>query len=249
MNLILVDASELDGDGEVWLDGRRGRHVCQILRPAIGQDLAMGVVDGPVGRAEVLAFGGAERVRVRFAPIAASRASSPLHLVVALPRPKVAARIVEAGATFGVASIALINSWRVDKNYFASPLVTPEALRAAAWRGAEQGRTTHLPPIAVHARFMAFIDAQRSWVGQRWLCQPGGAATFLDRQVTQSPPRSHHMVVVGPEGGLIERELQTLAAHGFGTVALSNATLRTEHAVSAALAQLELSLGLIRPLA
>lgn len=244
MNLILVTASELDTSGRVWLRDRRADHIKAVLKPTIGRAYELGIVGGMVGEGVVTQLD--ERgVQVEFRAVAASRAPLPVHLVIALPRPKVAARILEAATTFGVRSIALINSWRVDKSYFASPLLAPTAIEGALWRGAEQGKITHLPAVAIYNRFMAFIEAAPV-ASLAMVCHPGAPHTVRSAccEASQAPISLHApaVIVIGPEGGFIDRELQTFAERGFIQVALSAATLRCEQAVCAALTQLEQAL-------
>ena len=71
---------------------------------------AMAALEGVVTQLD------ARGVELEFRAVAASRAPLPVHLVIALPRPKVAARILEAATTLGVVAVSLINSWRVDKS-------------------------------------------------------------------------------------------------------------------------------------
>ena len=54
------------------------------------------------------------------------------------------------------------------------------------------------------------------------------------------PASAPTTLAIGPEGGWIEREVETFAARGFAIVALGDAVLRTEAAVAGALAQLAL---------
>jgi RsmE family RNA methyltransferase len=155
--------------------------------------------------------------------------------VLAIPRPKVATRVIEAAAAFGVARIELTNAWRVDKSYLRSPRLAPDALALAARLGAEQGATTHLPEIAVHHRLMALLDAR--WPGPpavKLVAHPG--APPIETAV-MGPP-APLALAIGPEGGWIAREVDTFIDRGFSPVSLGAQILRVETAVAAALGQL-----------
>ena len=54
MNLIRFEAHELADDGTGNLTDRRGRHVQEVLRSQPGDRLQVGLLNGPVGEAEVL---------------------------------------------------------------------------------------------------------------------------------------------------------------------------------------------------
>src|SRR5581483_183657 len=135
-----------------------------------------GIVGGGVGRAEILADDGAE-ITLRLAITEPPPASLPIELVLAIPRPKVLTRVIEAAASFGVAQIALTNAWRVDKSYLHAPRLAGDALALAARLGDEQGATTHQPAIEVHRRLMGLLDerwpADAARPGLKLLAHPG----------------------------------------------------------------------------
>ena len=229
MNLLLVDADEIAG-GTVVLTGRRADHLRDVLGVTPGAVIKAGVIGGPIGTATVTSVDGAT-IAVQLSIAGDPAPIWPVELVLALPRPKVLTRVIEAAASFGVARIALTNAWRVDKSYIDSPRLEPDALALATRIGAEQGGSTHLPPIAVHRRFMEMIG--RGWSGTRVVAHPG--APPIESVVHGPGPTA---LAIGPEGGWIQREVDTFVANGFAAVSLGVPILRVEAAVAAALAQL-----------
>jgi RsmE family RNA methyltransferase len=236
VNLLLVEPVEIV-DGRVALrePDRRLRHLRTVLGVAQGSRVRAGVIGGATGTAEVVelsADGAVLALELGDAP----RPPLPVELVLAIPRPKVLSRVIESAAAFGVDRIALTNAWRVDKSYLKSPRLEPDALAEAARLGAEQGATTHLPPISVHARLMPLLDER--WPapgsGVRLIAHPG--APPIERGFRDGPVT----LAIGPEGGWIEREVETFVARGFTPVSLGSAILRVEAAVAGALAQLVL---------
>jgi len=238
VNLLLVEPAEVGPDGACAIDGDRARHVRDVLGARAGSVVRAGVIGGGVGAAEVVADDGA-RMTLRLTITGAPPPQLPIELVLAVPRPKVVTRTIETCAAFGVRRVDLTNAWRVDKSYFDSPRLAPDALARAARLGAAQGATTHLPELHVHDRLMALLDTRFPALGGplalRLVAHPG--APPLERVVTTSGPA---IVAIGPEGGWIERELDTFVARGFAPVSLAATILRTETAVAAALAQLAL---------
>lgn len=207
-----------------------------MLAAGVGAEVRAGIVGGGVGRAEILDDDGTE-ITLRLAITDPAPAPLPIELVLAIPRPKVLTRVIEAAASFGVAQIALTNAWRVDKSYLHSPRLADEALALAARLGAEQGATTHQPVIQVHRRLMGLLDerwpAGEARGGRKLLAHPG--APPIERAVTGHDPIT---LAIGPEGGWIERELETFVARGFVAVSIGAPILRVETAVAAALGQL-----------
>ena len=238
MNLLLLDPAEVVGDEAVLGSGdRRARHIRQVLRATVGQRLRAGMTRGATGEAEVLSL--EPEVRLRLDLTGPAAAPPAVDLVVAVPRPKALSRLVQTAAAFGVGRIDLVNAWRVDKSYFESPRLVPEALVADARLGCEQGATTWLPDIAVHRLFMPFLAAA-GWPTGAALAVAHPRGESLLEEVVAPGSAGPIVLAVGPEGGWIDRELASLAALGFRAVRLGAAILRADTAVTALLAQIDL---------
>ncbi len=238
MNLVLVEPGELRADGTCVLADRRARHLREVLHVKVGSTVRAGVVGGGLGQAEVTDDDG-ESIFIKLNLDSSPPPQLDVELVLAVPRPKVLTRVVEACAAFAVKRIDLTNAWRVDKSYLRSPRLDPTALQLAARLGAEQGATTHLPELAVHDRLMPLLDTRfppdGGTPGLRMIAHPGAPAI---EQIVRS--RGPAVLAIGPEGGWIQRELDTFIARGFHPVSLGAPILRVEAAVAAALGQLML---------
>ncbi len=250
MNLLLIEPGELSPAGRARLSGRRARHLREVLGAEPGRVLRAGVIGGALGTAEVLAVAG-ESVEVRFDP-SSEDAAEPLprvdlvervDLVLALPRPKGLRRILRLAAAMGVGRLDLVNAWRVEKSFFDSPVVAPEAIRRELVLGAEQGGTPRLPEVAVHRLLMPFLETlDRTSRGEpdgrlRLLGHPGADVPIEE---AEGPGARGTLLAIGPEGGWIEKELGSFRDLGFRAVALGPWTLTTEAAVAVALGQLAL---------
>ncbi|HUS66289.1 MAG TPA: RsmE family RNA methyltransferase [Kofleriaceae bacterium] len=239
MNLLLVDPGELT-DGEVVLaaEDRRARHIAGVLRAAVGQELRAGVVGGGTGRARLVAL---EPMRLRLVLDRPAPPAPEIELVLAVPRPKALSRVVQAAASSGVARIDLTTAWKVDRSYLDSPRLDPAALAADARLGCEQGATTHVPAIALHRLFVPFVDATApSWAAaaHRVVAHPRAGAPLESAVPPGAGGRT--IVAIGPEGGWIDRELETFERLGFTAISLGAAVLRVESAVASLLGQLAL---------
>ncbi len=234
MNLLLVEPAEVvDGRAVLRDSDRRVHHLRSVLGVVVGSRIRAGIVGGNVGSAEVISDG--DGIVLALDASTPPRAILPVQLLLAVPRPKVLTRVIESAAAFGVERIDLTNAWRVDKSYLHSPRVDPDALALAARFGAEQGTTTHVPPIDIHLRLMPLLER---WSAPgpdlRLIAHPG--APPIERAYRRGPV----VLAIGPEGGWIEREVETFRDRGFLPVSLGAAILRVEGAVAAALAQLDL---------
>lgn len=240
MNRLLLERYELGTDATVTLRDRRAEHLISVLGVAPGSPVRAAVVDGGLADAEVLAVEDGA-VTLRLLSEAPPPALPRLSLVLALPRPRALARILRLGASLGLERIDLINSWRVEKSYFSSPLVTPEALRRELWLGAEQGGWPRLPAIAVHLRFRPYLEAHAPTPGSLALLADPEAVATIEEVVLAAPhPPGAEVLAIGPEGGWIDRERESFREVGFQEVRLGPWVLTVEHAVAVALGQWEL---------
>ena len=241
MNLILLEQAELSDQGRARLTGRRARHVREVHRAVVGDELAVGVVGGLMGRGKVAASTDVEvllEVRLQDPP-----ASPPgIDLLLAMPRPKILRRVLQAAASLGVKRIVLVNSFRVEKSYFDSPLLGPGELREHLLLGLEQARDTILPQVLVEPLFKPFVEDRLEglWPGSRRLIAHPSATAGLapDAAGRLGEPA---VVAVGPEGGWIPYEVEMLQNRGFALFSLGPRILRVDVAVPYVLAQIELA--------
>ncbi len=238
MNLLLLEPAELAPDGTARLAGRRARHVVEVLRAAAGDRIQAGVIGGRMGEAEVRSVGPDELV---LAPRLDRDPPPPsaVSLLLALPRPKILRKVLQATAAMGVKRLVLLGSYRVEKSYFGSPLLEPEALRAELLLGLEQGRDTALPEVVIRRFFKPFLEdeLEACFPGRtRLLAHPAEAAPLE----ALAPADAGAALAIGPEGGWTAYEAGALRARGFTPFTLGPRVLRVDVAVPFAIGQAEL---------
>lgn len=238
MNLLLLEAAAIAADGTAVVTGRRAEHIATVLRAQPGQRLCAGIVDGPLGHAEVLEVG-RDRVRVRV-DCAAPAPTGDDVLVLAVPRPKVLLRLLEAAAALGIGRIVLVRTWRVDKSHFDSRAMDPAVQREHLCLGLEQAQRTRLPRLSVFPLFKPFVEdvlPTLALPAHRFCAHPDAALPTHSLQLSRG---AAFALAIGPEGGFLPYEVDRLAHAGFLPVRLSFQPLRTEAAFSALHAQLDL---------
>lgn len=229
--MLLYDADDELPDGRVRVGGRRLRHVREVLRARPGDELVVGRIDGRLGRGRIAALDDAELVL----EVALEREPPPPHglaLALALPRPPSLRKVLQQATALGVKRFALFASARVEKSYWQSTGLAPAALREQLLLGLEQAGDTRPPEISFARRFAPFVadELPRLAAGGELLVADAGAPPAL------GPARG--VLVVGPEGGLLDHELARLDAAGARRVGLGPRVLRVETAVVALLARL-----------
>ncbi len=246
MNLILLLPEDFAADGTVRLAGRRARHVHEVHRARVGDELVLGLRNGGIGKGTVLSVGPEEvQLAVHLGeepPVAAG-----LDLLLAMPRPKVLRRVLQAAASLGAKRIVLVNAARVEKSYFDTPFLEPEEVERNLVLGLEQARDTVLPEVLVRPRFRPFVEDELDalWPGERLgrlLAHPSGAPGLGALDAPPVGPRS--VVAIGPEGGWVPFETDLLESHGFARFTLGPRVLRVETAVAFAFGQVLLARAL-----
>jgi RsmE family RNA methyltransferase len=243
LNLLLVEPGEIDPGGRVRLTGRRAQHLLGVLKVEPGREVRAGVVDGGPGTGTVEAVEG-DVVVLRLEWEEAPEQAPTVDLVVALPRPQALHRLLQWSATFGVGRLDLVRSWRVEKSFFSSPSVSPEGLRKHLLLGAEQGSRTRLPRVELHHRLLPFLEtmAAEDDGGRRFLAHPEAPLPIEEgwRKADAVGRGRRTRIAIGPEGGWLDREVESFARCGFEAITLGPWVLRVETAVAAAVAQVEL---------
>lgn len=236
MNLILLFESDFIDTARtvVRLTGRRREHVLSVCRVAAGDEVRVGLVNGNMGHGRIEAITDAH-IEVTVTLDAPPPPPLPLTLILALPRPKSLRKCLEVSTSLGVKKIFIIESWRVEKSYWSSPVLSEKSIREHLLLGLEQAGDTVLPEIKIRQRFKPFVEDEISAISActRAIVAHPYAVPVCPRNV-QGPIT----LAIGPEGGFIPYEVDLLEHHGFEGVTFGARILRVEQAIPALLGRL-----------
>jgi RsmE family RNA methyltransferase len=234
VNLLLLEEGDFIAPDRVVLRDRRLKHMQEVHRAVVGDSLRVGRIGGLLGSAELLRLESQE-AELRINLDSAPPAKLPLTLLLALPRPKMLRRVFQTVATMGVPKVILLNSYRVEKSFWQTPFLEPEAIREQLILGLEQARDSVLPEIVIEKRFKPFVEDRLPQLVDGTLGLVGHPGNFpaCPRAVTQPVT-----LAIGPEGGWIPYEVDLLQKSGLQPVQLGERILRVETAVTALLARL-----------
>lgn len=237
MNLILLEPADFLNPRQVRLSGRRAQHIVQILRSKPGDTVTVGLLNGNLGRATIVSIEGAD-ISLDI-PVLADPAppTLPLTLILGLPRPRMLQRTLQTIATMGVEKLCLVQTARVEKSFWQTPLLKDAAIHEQLLLGLEQGKATQLPEIHCFRRFRPFLEDHLpqlvAGAPQRYIAHPG------DYPAAQPAARREPTVLaVGPEGGFIENEVADFINAGFSPIQLGQRILRVETAIPVLLGKL-----------
>lgn len=233
MNLILLLHDDWIDTNHVMIKDHRMVHIQQVLRSKVGDSLRVGRVGGLQG------FGLIKRINSEGVCLKVDFTSNglPRHrfdLVLALPRPKMLRRIFRAVAEFGVEHLHLIHTARVEKSYWQSPLLHPDEIKDALFKGMERSMDTVCPQVFLHQRFRPFVEDDLPG-----LC--AGRSCWLTDKTATTPfsAVSHQpgIVMIGPEGGFVPFEIDLAESVVATRVSLGQRILSVDTAVTTVLAQ------------
>jgi 16S rRNA (uracil1498-N3)-methyltransferase len=232
---VYVD-SPLAPDTDVNLPEAAAYHVARVLRLREGATLAAFDGSGADFRCEILEIKG-EDVRVRIGARSAGLAESPLRitLVQAVSRSERMDWTLQKATELGVCTIVPVLSARsvvrLDERQAGKKMRHWQAIVAAA---CEQCGRSVVPEVRAPQDLGRYL-ASPAREGQRLVLSPTGPASLAG--LTSVGTRVE--LLIGPEGGLDDAELERAAANGFAPVRLGPRVLRTETAGIVALTVLQ----------
>jgi RsmE family RNA methyltransferase len=219
----------------------RARHILQVLRRKVGDSLEVGIVNGPRGKATLVAI----------APDALTLACAwgepppppdPIALIIGLPRPQTARDILRDATALGVASMHFVAAEKSEPSYAQSTLWSSGEWRRHVIDGAQQAFATRVPEVT-HGRTLATAIGTLPAHGARLALDNYEAPARL----SECPASGHVPIAlaIGPERGWSAPERELLRAHRFTFAHLGTRVLRVETACTAALAIVRAGLGLM----
>jgi 16S rRNA (uracil1498-N3)-methyltransferase len=235
VNLILFEPEETQRP--LPRDDRRARHILDVLRRKPGESFDAGLIDGPRGKATLEAID-ATSLRLRFQWGAEPPALEPIVLIVGLPRPQTARKILEEATALGVLAMHFVASERGEPGYGRSKLWSSGEWRRHLIAGAEQAFTTRLPAVT-WGRTLAEAAGDVEASGSRIALDNYESPARLGASAMVAPVT----LVLGPERGWSNAERRLLRDSGFQFAHLGERVLRVETACVAAIALARAGLG------
>lgn len=239
MNLILFEADELSTP--LPHDDERAHHLRTVLRRTPGDDFDCGLVDGPRGKARIVGESAAG-LHLEFTWGEPPPPLPAVALLVGLPRPQTARKILTEASALGVSAIHFFRAEKSEPSYASSHLWTSGEPHRHLRAGVAQAFCTRVPALHVHASLapaLTHADAQGAMT--RLACDNYEAPVALPDAALAGPPA---VLAIGSERGWSAAERDALRTAGFTLVHLGPRVLRTETACVAALAILKARLGL-----
>lgn len=230
MNLILLTDDDFthSKQNRVQIADRRFDHIKTFYNVAADQELPVGVVGGKMGVGKIVSVSNSSLL-MDITVTTPPPEPCPTTLICALPRPKTARKVVQCATALGIKGIYFINSWRVEKSYWQSPLLEKKAINNNCILGLEQACDTIMPTITLRKRFKPFVEDELPDIIRNrpsYVFHPYTGNTI--RNIELLPDST---IIIGPEGGFNEYEIRLLTEAGCTAVSAGKRILRVEYAI------------------
>ncbi len=235
MNLIILFKNDFIEDaGRVRILDYRLEHIRKINKPSVGDELRVGLLGGNIGCGRITLI---EENRVEMDVVLDREppAPLPLTLVLAMVRPRVFRRVLTQVTAMGIKRIMVINSYRVEKSFWKSPVLEKDNLNKHIILGLEQGQDTIVPEVLIRPLFKPFVEDELPDIIKG--THPFVAHPYSSEQCPYNIG-SPVTLAVGPEGGFIPYEIKKLIECGFTAVNMGERTLHVESAISGLISRL-----------
>ncbi len=214
-------------------------HLVRVLRLGVGDSAWLFNGDGHDYRARLVSLA-KKAVEVEIVERVIVDNESPLQITLAqgIARGDKMDLIIQKATELGVAAIAPLLTERTEVRLEGERLTK----KLSHWRGViasacEQSGRARLPTLLSPQSLAAFAAGDRN--PRRFTLDPVGGATMADVAVTGAGVT----LLIGPEGGLSERDLAALRAARYEGLQLGPRIMRTETAGLAAIAALNVLYG------
>jgi RsmE family RNA methyltransferase len=234
MNLILFTESDFCSTQHICLRDRRHKHIIEVHKAQPNSLLRVGQVNGHKGTGKVISIDD-QQVTLHVSLSVPPPAALPLTLLLALPRPKMLKRILQTISTMGVKELYLLNSYRVDKSYWSTPLLSEDSIKEQLQLGLEQAGDTQMPCVHIRKRFKPFVEDELPSIS---LNTRGLVAHPYDAISCPEPAMDPTTLAIGPEGGFIPYEVEKLQQAGLTPFHVGERILRVETAIPAVISRI-----------
>lgn len=221
MNLVLITADEAKTG--LPPDDARARHLRETVGLAVGGSFHVGIENRLRGIATITTL--APQLTFAVAWEKSLQARLPLTVLVGLPRPQTAKKVLHDLASLGAARLIFFESEKGDPGYLTSSLWKDGEWREHVLKGTEQACSTLVPEVTrvgSLAEAIALVDAP-AWKLALDPYEATGAPEL-------SAPANAAVLAIGPERGFAAGERAALRTAGFAFAHLGDRILRVEAA-------------------
>lgn len=239
MNIILFNKNELIDNSAITisLTDRRAEHIIKVLKTKCNETVKIGIINGAVGTGKLIELTDQTMALTVDTLNSAPPNPIPVTLILAMQRPKTMKKILQSATAMGVKVFHIIETWKVEKSYWSSPLLKESELTKQLQLGLEQAGDTVMPQIIVNRRFKPFVEDDLPEILRKSNSCGFIAHPYAENECPHKLQKPA-TIAIGPEGGFTDYEIIKMSNSGMLPVNIGSRPLRSEFAVTAILAKL-----------
>jgi len=230
-----------DPGATLTLTGDEARHAAASRRLQVGETLWL--FDGHGGLVRTTLLHISARGRTLDLRIEERRAEPPpkpaIHLACALPKGDRQGTLLDMATQLGITEFTPL---ACERSVVRSGANSAERWWRICLEACKQSRRPYLPILHAAATPQEIVAREAGRANSVWIAHPSAAAVAVSRAVEQNAS-ADVTILVGPEGGFTEAEVERTTAAGARQIALGSAILRIETAAVALVAAFSLAAG------
>ena len=254
MNIILLRQEELsDGNFSFAKTDERFLHIKKVLKLDAGAVFKAGIIDGEKGTAEITSFSD-ELLAARFTVSedagggADDSVLPPIRLILGFPRPIQLRRILRDVAGLGIEALYLTGTELGEKSYLKADIAAETEIERLLIDGCSQAGDTHIPKVYRAYSVRHFFDRYEDDIRPDHLRAVLDVPFQIEQGDTLCVPAMYPLpqlqwdgrqtlwLAVGNERGWSLNERLLFAKKQFTAYTMGRRILRTETAVTSAIA-------------
>lgn len=237
MNLILFKKDEVSKP--IAASDPRYQHIKNILKIGMNDSFDSGIINGHGGRATIVQMD-KWQMSVAFTPLNPPLPLYPVTLIIGVPRPPTARRLLKDMTSTGIDRIWFTGTELGEKSYLTSKIWKDDKFMEYVIEGAQQGETTLLPEIR---KFYSLKSCLKELHGGDRCALDNNESTGSISQYSGDEQRK--IIAIGSERGWTEAERALLKGSDFSLCSMGSRVLRTETACSMGIGFILSSMNLI----
>ena len=237
MNVILFDSDA--AAQTLQRSDPRALHLLRVLKCSIGDLFDAGVTNGAMGKGSIRSIAETE-IEIDLSFDESPIALDDIRLIVGLPRPQTARKILRELSSLGASSLDFVLTEGSDRSYASSTLWTSGEWERHLVSGAQQAFTTTIPEVS-WGRSLEEIAGSALGNASRIALDNYEGIGSMGEAALALPL----VIAVGPERGWSSGDRNILRSQGFHLAHLGTRVLRVETACVSAYAIAKSKLGLM----
>jgi 16S rRNA (uracil1498-N3)-methyltransferase len=236
MNLLILKEDELVDKNIYKIQRRKKNHLIEIKKVYEGFSLLSARLNLDIGEFKILEINKEYIIGEYYFKKIIPKKDPCIELFISYQRPQTMKKIFQLTGTLQIQKVNIFPLSKSEKSYEKSSIWREESWKEELDLGMEQGKNFYYPEI----RFYEDKKEVRDLIlpDKSILLDPNGSS--MRKVFSDSKKLDLVQLIIGPEGGLNERDINYFINLGAIKTKISESILRTEQALAFVIGQIEL---------